>query len=295
MKRFDIVGRRKIWFALSILISVAGIIAMFVTGLNLGTDFKAGTRVQVQLGSGFDPQQVRGVFESIHLPPDRITVAGATNDTAVVRLPEKITPQQEAEINKVIKEKFPKSQGLQISSVDPTVAKELSQKAIYAVLAASVGIILYMSIRFEYRFAISGVISLLQVVLFVISVFAILQIEIDLTFIAALLTIVGYSIHDTIVIFDRIRENLKIRKVKTIQDLEDLVNDSLWHTMRRSINTVITVVIAAGLLFILGGQSIHNFSFALLIGLVFGAYSSIFIASQIWVSWRKRGLKAKKA
>jgi preprotein translocase subunit SecF len=292
VKRFDIVRRRRIWFSLSLLISLAGIIAMFVMGLNLGTDFKAGTRVQVELGSGFDTQAVRNAFASIHLQPDRVTVAGATGDTAMVRLAEKITPQQEAEINKVIKEKFPQAKGLQVTSVDPIVAKELSQKAVYAVLAAAVGIILYMSIRFEYRFAISGVISLLQVVLFVVSVFALLQVEIDLTFIAALLTIVGYSIHDTIVIFDRIRENLKHRKIKTVKDLEDLVNDSLWQTMRRSINTVVTVVISAGLLYILGGPSIRNFSFALLIGLVFGAWSSIFIASQIWVSWRKRGLKA---
>lgn len=290
-QRFDIVRRRKIWFTLSILIAVAGLVAILWKGLNLGTDFKAGTRIQVQLQPGFSTQEVSRALESVQIKPDRVTVAGTNNDTAVVRLPIKITPQQEAAINKVIKERFPHSQGLQISSVDPVVAKELSQKAIYAVLAACVGIILYMSIRFEYRFAVSGVISLLQVAWFVVSVFAILQIEVDLTFIAALLTIIGYSIHDTIVIFDRIRENLKYHKVKTISDLEELVNHSLWQTMRRSINTVITVVIAAGLLFILGGSSIHLFSFALLIGLVFGAYSSIFIASQIWVSWRERGLK----
>jgi preprotein translocase subunit SecF len=292
VKRFDIVRRRRIWFSLSLLILIAGILAMAVKGLNLGTDFKAGTRVQVELGRGFDPQAVQNAFESIHLKPDRVTVAGTANDTAVVRLADKITPQQEAAINQMIKTKFPQAKGLEVTSVDPIVAKELSQKAVYAVLAASVGIILYMSIRFEYRFAISGVLSLLQVVLFVVSVFALLQIEIDLTFIAALLTIVGYSIHDTIVIFDRIRENLKHRKIKTVQDLEDLVNDSLWQTMRRSINTVLTVVISAGLLCLLGGPSIRHFSFALLIGLVFGAWSSIFIASQIWVSWRKRGLRA---
>jgi preprotein translocase subunit SecF len=125
-------------------------------------------------------------------------------------------------------------------------------------------------------------------------VFAILRLEVDLTFLAAILTIVGYSINDTIVIFDRIRENMKLAKPRSRGELERLVDKSLWQTMSRSINTVVTVLIAAVMLYFFGGQSIHNFTFALIVGLVSGAYSSIFIASPIWVTWRSRKLPKSK-
>lgn len=291
MKRFDIVKKRKWFFLISIILLVAGALAMIVLKPNLGTDFKAGTRVQVQLQPGFQSAEVVALFDSIGLKEANVTTAGNQGEVAVVRLADKITPDQEASIKKALKSKYPNSLDPEIVSVDPTVANEMKNKAILAILVASVGIIVYMAIRFEYRFAISGVVSVLQVVLLVLSIFTLLQIEIDLPFIAALLTIVGYSIHDTIVIFDRIREKMRLTKVKTKSDLEELVNESLWETMNRSINTILTVVFAAGALWLLGGQAIRNFSLALLIGLVIGGMSSIFIASQIWVSWRQRSLK----
>lgn len=291
MKKFDIVRKRKWFFLVSLVLSVAGIVAMLTMGLNLGTDFKAGTRVQVLLGPGFSTAEVGKLFEQAGLKEANVTSAGNQGEVAVVRLAEKINPDQEAAVKKALKEKYPAAQDPEIVSVDPIVAKEMSQKAFWALMAASIGIILYMSIRFEYRFAISGVVSLLQVVLLVVSIFALLQIEIDLPFIAAILTIVGYSIHDTIVIFDRIREKMRYAKIKTRGDLEDLVNESLWETMNRSINTILTVIFAAGSLWLLGGHAIRNFSLALLIGLVIGGMSSIFIASQLWVTWRERSLK----
>ncbi|BCJ88135.1 protein translocase subunit SecF [Effusibacillus dendaii] len=291
MKKFDIVRKRNWFFLISVILLVAGLITMFTRGLNLGTDFQAGTRIQVQLGAGFSSSELTGVFNQVGLSGISITSAGNQGEYAVIRLPQKIAPDQEAKIKAALKSKYPNSQDPEIASVDPIVAKEISQKAFYAVIAASIGIILYMSIRFEYRFAISGVISLLQVVLLVLSIFALLQIEIDLPFIAAILTIVGYSIHDTIVIFDRIREKTNVTKLKTKAQLEDLVNESLWETMNRSINTIVTVIFAAGCLWLLGGQAIRNFSLALLIGLIIGGLSSIFIASQLWVSWRERSLK----
>ncbi|WP_018130837.1 protein translocase subunit SecF [Effusibacillus pohliae] len=291
MRRFDIVRKRKWFFLVSIVLAIAGMVAMLTMGLNLGTDFKAGTRVQVQLGPGFSSSEVVNLFDQMGLHGAHVTSAGNQGETAVIRLAQKITPEQEATIKQTLKSKYPNALDPEIVSVDPSVARELTQKAFWALLAASVGIIVYMAIRFEYRFAISGVISLLQVVLLVVSIFALLQLEIDLPFIAAVLTIVGYSIHDTIVIFDRIREKMKYAKVKTKSDLEDLVNQSLWETMNRSINTILTVIFAAGALWLLGGQAIRNFSLALLIGLVIGGMSSIFIASQLWVTWRARSLK----
>ncbi|MFC4769692.1 protein translocase subunit SecF [Effusibacillus consociatus] len=294
MKKFDIVRKRKWFFLVSLILAVAGVIAMLTMGLNLGTDFKAGTRVQAQVGSGFSHAEVAKVFDDLGLKEANITSAGNQGEVAVVRLAQKITPDQEAKLKKALKDKYPNALDPEIVSVDPEVAREMSTKALWALIAASVGIIVYMAIRFEYRFALSGVISLLQVVLLVVSIFALFQIEIDLPFIAAILTIVGYSIHDTIVIFDRIREKMKFAKLKTKSELEDLVNESLWETMNRSINTIVTVVFAAGALWLLGGQAIRNFSLALLIGLVIGGMSSILIASQLWVTWRAKSLKEAK-
>jgi preprotein translocase subunit SecF len=165
--------------------------------------------------------------------------------------------------------------------------RELAQKGIYAVLIASVGIVIYVTIRFEWRFAIAGIVALLHDAFIVVSLFSIFRFEVGLPFIAAVLTIIGYSINDTIVIFDRIRENMRFAKIKTHEDLQNVVNASVWQTLTRSINTVMTVVVAALCLFIFGGESIKLFSLAMLFGLFSGAYSSIFIASPLWLLLKK--------
>lgn len=293
--RFDIVGNRKWYFGISILIAVIGVVIMLVQGLNVGTDFQAGSRVQFDVGKAFVADEMQNelntAFKDKGIEFSQVLVVNETS--AVARTGAKFTPEQEVEVTKYLADKYANAKP-QISSIDPVVARELASKAFYAIIWASLGIVLYMAVRFEFKFAVSGVISVLQVVLVVVSIFALLRLEIDITFIAAILTIVGYSIHDTIVIFDRIRENLKHYKVKTVTDLEQLVNDSIWQTMARSINTVLTVVFSAGMLYVLGGEPIRPFALALLIGLVTGAYSSIFIASQLWVTWKSRELKKAK-
>ncbi|WP_234410557.1 protein translocase subunit SecF [Caldalkalibacillus mannanilyticus] len=173
------------------------------------------------------------------------------------------------------------------------VARELARDAVIAILIASIGVIIYVAFRFEFRYGIAAIIALFHDALFVIAVFSLLRVEVDLTFIAAILTIVGYSINDTIVIFDRIRENMKFAKVKTFEDLSAVVNRSIVETLARSINTSLTVIVAAVALFFLGGEGIRNFSFALMIGLFVGAYSSIFIAAQVWLVLKGRELKKK--
>jgi SecD/SecF fusion protein len=180
------------------------------------------------------------------------------------------------------------------NTVDTTLAQELARNAIYAVLFASLGIIIYVAIRFEWRFGLAAIIALLHDAFFVISFFSIFQWQVNLPFVAAVLTIIGYSINDTIVIFDRIRENMRFAKLKTYDDLKQLVNRSIWQTMTRSINTVLTVFIGALLIFLVGSQSIRYFSLAILIGLLVGAYSSIFIASPIWVLMKKNSLNTQR-
>ncbi|WP_235495968.1 protein translocase subunit SecF, partial [Aneurinibacillus migulanus] len=262
---------------------------------NLGVDFKSGTRVQVQIGQTFKEADVKQAVEQIGLHSGSITTAGDKKDMAVIQFAEPIHKDEFVKLTKAMENKYGKGVSLQESTVNPIISQELARSALYSVLLASVGIVLYITIRFEFRFAVSSVLALLHNVFLVITLFSIFQIEVELTFIAAILTIVGYSIHDNIIIFDRIRDNLKHAKLKTVQDVEDVVNHSIDQTLARSINTVLTVVICAVALYIFGGESIRHFTLALIIGLIFGAYSSIFIASQIWVSWREADLKKKRA
>jgi preprotein translocase subunit SecF len=153
--------------------------------------------------------------------------------------------------------------------------------------------IAYISYRFEYRFGVAGILSLIHDVFVVLGIFSLLHKEIDASFVAALLTIVGYSINDTIVIFDRIRENMK--KMKKGETLEEMVDHSIWQTMTRSIYTVLTVLFATGALFFLGGETTKDFSLALLIGFVSGMYSSIFNASPIWYMWKEHDERKRLA
>jgi preprotein translocase subunit SecF/SecD/SecF fusion protein len=250
--------------------------------------------VQIQIGKTFVEKDIQQAVEKIGMEPGSITTSGANQDNAVVMFQDPITKDQYAQLTKAMQDKYGPQVSLQESTVNPLVSKELAKSALYALLFASIGIVLYITIRFEYRLAISAIIALLHDVFLVITLFSLFQIEVDLPFIAAILTIVGFSIHDNIIIFDRIRDNLKHTKLKAVQDVEDVVNASIRSTFVRSINTVLTVLIMAVTLYIFGGESIKNFTLALIIGLTFGAYSSIFIASQLWVQWREFDLKRGK-
>ncbi|MED0755999.1 protein translocase subunit SecF [Aneurinibacillus thermoaerophilus] len=291
---FDFVKNRKYYFIVSLILVLIGVVSLLTMGMNLGVDFKGGSRVQVHVGKTFSEEQIKKDAEQLGLKPGSVTTAGDNRDIAVIQFADPITKEDYAKLTKAMQSKYGKHVDLQQSTVDSMVSRELARSALYAVLIASIGIIIYITIRFEFKFAFAAVLALLHDAFLVITIFSLFHIEVDLPFIAAILTIVGYSINDTIVIFDRIRDNLKKTKIKKIQDIEDMVNLSIRQTLTRSINTVLTVLVCAIALFIFGGESIRSFTLALIIGLVFGAYSSIFIASQIWVSLKERELKKKK-
>ena len=182
-----------------------------------------------------------------------------------------------------------------VSVVSPIVGEELVKNAVFALAIASVGMILYVTFRFEFFFAITAIIALLHDVFFMLVVFAFTRIEFDVTIIAAILTIIGYSINNTIVVFDRIRENiqLKNKKIKSTKELAKIINQSLMQTFTRSINTTMTTLIAVLAFLILGSQSIFGFAIALVVGLIAGTYSSLFLASQLWLVFRGKNLKEK--
>ncbi len=294
--KLDFIKHRKKFFLFSALLTLVGVISLLTIGLNLGIDFESGTKIELEV-SGGDPltqERVTSEFAKIGLNPDDVLIAGNQSERAYATFGDGIFTQEE--ILKV-QHHFLKSFEAEpnISTVTPTVGRELALNAFYSVIFASIGIIIYLTIRFEFLYGAAAIVALLHDAFFIVTVFSIMQIEVNLPFIAAILTIIGYSINDTIVIFDRIRENLRNeKKVKSFDDLARVVNKSLVETLTRSINTVLTVVIAAAALLIFGGESIRTFSFALLVGLIAGTYSSIFIAAQLWLVWKSKRLQKKR-
>ncbi|KAB2495619.1 protein translocase subunit SecDF [Priestia endophytica] len=287
--KVDFVKHSKKFFTLSIVITIAGIILLSTMKLNLGIDFASGTRVDIQADSALTQQEVTKELAEINMETEDITLSGQNNERATAQFKGALSKDEIAKIKDHFDEKYGTEPS--ISTVSPTIGRELAKNALYAVLIASLGIVIYVSIRFEWKMALASVIALLHDVFVIITLFSLFQFEVDVTFIAAILTIIGYSLNDTIVSFDRIRENMGIFKPKTDKELADIVNLSLRETFTRSINTIVTVVITVLALLIFGSESIQNFSIALLIGLIIGAYSSLFIASQLWLVWKKKEMK----
>ncbi|WP_017813438.1 protein translocase subunit SecF [Paenibacillus shenyangensis] len=291
---YDFVKLSKYFYTFSIILTIAGIISLAVAGLNYGVDFRSGSNVDVTLTKTLTEEQVQPVVDSLNIGKDpSINIGG--DGRMSIRFETVLTDTQENQLKQAFNKQLDSGASFEVNTVDPTIAKELERNALWAVLLASLGIIIYVTIRFEWRFAVASVVALLHDAFLVISVFSIFRLEVDLTFITAVLTIIGYSLNDTIVIFDRIRENLRFAKQKKRGDVADIVNKSISQTMTRSLNTVLTVFIACLLLFILGSESIRMFSLAMMIGLAFGAYSSIFIASPLWLVLKNRQKPKAKA
>lgn len=295
--RFDIVKRRRSFYLFSTSILVLGLCSMFIFGLHVGVDFKAGTRLDMFIGKEFQASEIspilqQEVSDSKFKP---VTKFGSHNEWATTTFEKPINKTELENIHKSLQQHYGSQVNIQESTVDPIIADEMVQKAALAVMLAAIGITIYIAIRFQFLFGIACIVALLHDVFVPLALFSVFRLEIDLTFIAAILTIVGFSINDTIVIFDRIRENLRNRKVQTFDELQELVNVSLWQTMRRSVFTVLTVFITVLAIAMYGSEGVYHFSLALIFGLVSGTYSSIFIAAQLWVTLKKREFSKEKA
>ncbi|MHB8076202.1 protein translocase subunit SecF [Desulfosporosinus fructosivorans] len=281
---FNIVKKRYWWFAISLLIMIPGLISLFMQGLNLGIDFKGGTMLDVTFKKAVTQAAITDTMKSVGLEG---IVQLSTGDTSALIRTEALEEGKRSELLTALETKVGEydKTSLKEDKVGPAMGQELTRNAIYALIIAMGMMIIYITFRFQFVYAISGILALLHDVLVVVGLFSLFQWEIDSTFVAAILTIVGYSINDTVIIFDRIRENEA--KMKRADSYEDMVDKSIWQTMRRSINTVVTVLIALLSVFILGGESTRMFSLAMLIGVFTGAYSSIFIASQLLLEVKK--------
>lgn len=281
----DIIGRRKWWYALSLLIIIPGLISLFMNGLNQGIDFKGGSIFDLKFEQKVDQDAVRGVLNQFKLGSDAVIQLNNNKDGAVIRTRD-VSQETRPKLMKAMEDKFGTVTVNAEDKVDPSFGKELLIKALYALIIASILIMIYIAFRFsDIKFGFAAIIAVLHDAFIVLGVFSIMKWEVDSSFVAAILTIIGYSIMDTIVIFDRFRENLRLKKKE--ESLEDIANKSILQTMVRSINTVLTVVFMLAALIIFGGGTTVVFIKALLIGVVSGAYSSIFNASPLWIDFKR--------
>ena len=279
-----------IYFGASILVILVGFGVICVKGLNLGIDYRAGTDITIATDTSLTEKDIVSDLDSLNLKSDGIDI---TDSEIVVRVDEALDGDTVKNVNNYFEEKYDAK--VNIGVVSNVVKKELAKNAVISILVALVGIIAYVSLRFKFSYAISGVIALIHDVCIMISLFAIFRLEISSMFIAALLAIIGYSINDTIVTFDRIRELSKKNSKMTKDELEQLANKGIQETLDRTICTSITTLIPVIVLIFLGSKEILTFNIAMLIGLIAGTYSSIFISVALYVIFEKKSLgKAKK-
>ncbi|VAV85428.1 Protein translocase subunit SecF [hydrothermal vent metagenome] len=288
---FDILGKRKIAFIISAIFAVVGLIAVFAIPLgkaNLGTDFSGGLSVQLRFEKPFEMDSMRdalkaGGFEDADL--QEIT----SGHKLIVRLKRNMDVSGTGTaIGEVFKKDMPDNPFVVDSTteVGPTVGKKLQKDALWAVIISLVGIFLYIAWRFEMRFGVAAVIATFHDVLAVLGILYIMDKEINLLIITALLTLAGYSLNDTVVVFDRIRENMR----KGSKDgFEVLVNKSITEVLRRTVVTSLTTLLVLIVLMLIGGEVIHDFSLTLFMGVLIGTYSSIFVASPLLLLWKGKG------
>jgi len=282
----DILGKRKIWYTISIIVIAIGLAFLMINGLNLGIDFNGGTLMEFGVKGDITTEEVRTVLERIGIAEDsKIQHSEGSGENGIIIRTKTLESEQIVAIDNAIKAEFNSAEMLRTEMVGPTIGRELRINALLALIVASIAIVAYISFRFEFRFAAVSIITLMHDILITLGIFAILGREVNTPFVAALLTIVGYSINDTIVIFDRIRENMKLmHKVPFIEQ----ANTAVVDTLPRSINTSITTLITILAIYFFGGAAIQTFMLALFIGMFAGTYSSIFVASPLLVTWQEK-------
>lgn len=289
-KQINSIGLIKRCLTITSIYIVIGIIYLCINGLNLGIDFRSGSDITLS-ANNMKVSQVKKDLKDMGY--EIVSIKKQENDEIYVKLNTELKEKGINKVNNFFEEKY--NAKTEINVVTNIVKQELIENAIYSVIIAAIAIIIYISIRFKFSYAISSILALIHDVLFVIILFSLFKIEVNVIFIAAILTIVGYSINNTIVVFDRIRENMSLFKKKlTLEELKGVVNKSTSETFNRAIYTTLTTLIPVICLVILGSKSILPFNIALIFGLTIGTYSSILMAGQIWYMLEKKNCKKEK-
>ena len=290
----NFIGKFKYFIAFSVISGIAVLALLFTKGLNYGIDFTGGTQVIARFTTAPQVDSVRSALDSAGLRGVIIQRYGETDSNEIlIRTPVEQGNEEGAtqKVLSTLRAKFPDLDVRSTENVGPQVGSELRRKGTMAVILSIIVMLIYIWVRFELRFGIGAVMALIHDVLITLGLFAVLGFSFDLTSVAAFLTLIGYSVNDTVIIFDRVRENM--RKMKSTP-LEEVMNLSLNQTLSRTTLTVSTVLMASGSLLLLGGEVLRGFAFVLFFGTIIGTYSSIYIASPFALLWEKHfGKKAR--
>ena len=288
-RKLDFVKYKKLTFIIVSLIIIVGGIFIYNKGLNFGIDFKGGSTIEINSNSKLNEKDIQKDLSELNYKTEKIEMIDST--TAYITIKDVLNNEETTKVENYFNEAYDATTS--VGAISNQVKKDITRNAIKALIYACIGMIIYITIRFKFSYGMSAIIALVHDCLMVIIGFALLRLEVDSMFIAAILSIIGYSINNTIVIFDRIRENKKLlykNKIKKYDDLKDIVNTSLNQTINRCIITTVTTLFPVISLIILGSHEINNFNIALLIGLLCGTFSSLFISSQIWMSIEKKSI-----
>jgi len=276
LPKIDFISKRKYAMVFSALLLVVSVVSLALQGLKLGIDFTGGTLIEVGYQQTADLENIRTKLASANYTGTNVQYFGSDTEVLIQLEPQAISS---AKLSSSIIQML--GEGIDVRRVEfvgPKVGEELTNDGGLALLYALIGILIYVAFRFEYRFALGSIAALIHDVIITLGVFSILRIEFDLTVLAAILAVIGYSLNDTIVVFDRIRENfLSTRHIEPMP----IINDALNQTLARTLMTSLTTLLVLLALFYLGGEVIHSFAGALIIGVLIGTYSSIFVASSM--------------
>lgn len=293
MKDYNIIKHKSIWFTISVVLLIPGIIALVMGWMKPGLDFVGGTAMELRFNKPVSVTQVKDVLNKTDSHFYKDAVVQPSNDLMTIKA-KSIDNTQQTVLFESLRKDLGNFKTERVEVVGPTIGKELFTNSMIGFGLVIVGIILYLSFQFRYDYALCAIIALVHDVLFLVGTFALFGklfgTEVDSLFVTAALTVAGFSVHDTIVVYDRIRENS--RKAKRGTSIAEIANDSLNQTMTRSINTSLSVLITLLFLYLFGGDSIKDFVLAMLIGIAAGTYSSIFVASPLLVTWREIADKA---
>ncbi len=279
--KIDFLGKRKIAWTVSFVLIVVSLVSITARGLNLGIDFTGGTLVEVGYQNSIELEPIRTALEAAEFN-DAIVQHFGTSKDVLIRLPSSDNKNSSELSNQVLNALSSTGDPAmrRVEFVGPQVGEELRDDGGLSILYALFGILIYVALRFEYRFALGSVAALVHDVILTVGFFSVTQAPFDLTVLAAVLAVIGYSLNDTIVVFDRIRENFRImRKSASL----DVINGSVNQTLARTLMTSLTTLMVLFALFFVGGEVIHSFALALIVGVIVGTYSSIYIASSMLV------------
>lgn len=286
----DFMRTARFWVGLSLLVTVVGIASLLIRGLNLSIDFRGGTLMDLRFERAVSVAAVRDVLSAFDRELSGSQVRLVENEVGRVLITSPtIEEDQRRQLFERLEKAFGKFDARRVEKVGPQISSELTGQAIKALAIASVLQVAYVTWRFEFKFAVTAIVALLHDALITLGIFSLIGAQVDAAFVAAILTVIGYSMNDTIVVFDRIRENLRARRRG--ETLAELTNRSIREVLRRSIRTGLAALFTLVAIVAFGGETTRDFALAMFIGIVSGTYSSIFIAAPLWLWWRQAAEK----